>query len=128
MFSFEETQEALTEIADQIPQAIYRELNGGIILLPEIKLHPGARNGDLYILGQYHYEPRGIGRYVTLYYGSLRAAHGHMPREAFIQKLREVLYHELVHHLEHLAGDRSLEIQDAMDMMNYHERRGGDDR
>lgn len=66
MLSFEETQEALTEIADDLPQAIYRELNGGIILLPEAKLHAEARNGDLYILGQYHYEPRGIGRYVTL--------------------------------------------------------------
>lgn len=41
MLSFEETQEALTEIADQIPQAIYRELNGGIILLTEAKRHPG---------------------------------------------------------------------------------------
>lgn len=125
MLSFEETQEALTEIADQLPQAIYRELNGGIILLPETKRHP--EGGDLYILGQYHYEPRGFGRYVTLHYGSLQAAHGQLPREAFIEKLREVLYHELVHHLEHLAGDRSLEIQDVVDMMNYRECRRRDD-
>ena len=50
MLSLDETQEARTEIADQIPQAIYRELNGGIILLAETKLHP--EGGDLYVLGQ----------------------------------------------------------------------------
>lgn len=123
MLTFEETREILTEIADQIPKAIYRELNGGIILLPQSKLHPETGNGNLYILGQYHYQPKGIGRYVTLYYGSLQAVHGRLPRKAFIEKLRDVLNHELVHHLEHLAGDRSLAIRDAVNMKKYREHR-----
>lgn len=119
MLTFEEAQEALTEIADQIPPEIYRQLNGGILLLPESKMHPEAVNGDLYILGQYHYDPQGFGRYITLYYGSFCKAHGNLPDRQFVAKLKDTLNHELIHHLEHLAGDKSLEIQDEIDIAQY---------
>lgn len=122
--AFEEMQQVLTEIADSLPQAIYRELNGGIILLPEYKLHPEGVQDNLYILGEYHFEPRGFGRYITIYYGSLCRAHGHLPREEQVQRLRVVLHHELTHHLEHLAGDKSLEVQDAAELARYRARYG----
>lgn len=122
MLTFEQAQEALTEIADQIPEPIYEGLNGGIILLPETKPHPKSVGGDLYILGEYHYDPLGFGRYITLYYGSFLRAHGHLPDEQFVQKLRDTLHHELTHHLEHKAGDKSLEIQDAIDLAEYHSK------
>lgn len=37
MFTIEETNEMLDEIADSLPFELYRDLNGGIVLLPEEK-------------------------------------------------------------------------------------------
>jgi len=126
--SFEEVQEFLTKTADSMPAAIYNKLNGGIILVPETKLHPESRGDTLYILGQYHYEPRGFGRYITIYYGSFCQVCANRTRRMQEQKLREVLQHELVHHLEHQAGDKSLEIKDAVDIARYKRRRPGEDK
>lgn len=122
MIPFEQAQQLLSDFADQLPQAIFRGLNGGILLLPEYKLHPQRRQDDLYILGEYHYEPLGFGRYITIYYGSFCRTQGNLPPQVQIDKLREVLYHELTHHLEHLAGDRSLELQDAIDLQRHLDR------
>ena len=47
------------------------------------------------------------------------AVYGHLSRNAFRKKLKYVLHHELTHHLESLAGDRSLEVQDAIDKHKY---------
>jgi hypothetical protein len=119
MLTFEQAQDFLTEIADAVPGAIYRGLNGGIILLPDTKLHPENVGGDLYILGEYHYDPMGFGRYIAVYYGSFVRSCGAMADDAQKTKLREILYHELTHHLEHLAGDKSLELRDADDIAAY---------
>jgi len=109
MLTFDETQDALDELMYALPEGIFRKLNGGVILRPDPLFD---RNG-LLILGQYHVDPYGLGRYVTINYGSLVNAHGHASHCRFIKALRKVLHHELTHHLEHLAGDRSLEIEDA---------------
>jgi len=112
MLSFEEAQEALNHIIDELPPEIYKGLNGGVALRPDALYDT---NG-LLILGQYHVEPHGLGRYVTINYGSLWAAHGHRDAEGFRVELKSVLHHELTHHLENLAGDRSLEKKDALDI------------
>lgn len=39
MASIEEVQLILDEIAEELPPEIYKDLNGGIILLPQVKLH-----------------------------------------------------------------------------------------
>ena len=109
MLTFEEAQAAVDELIDELPPEIFRELNCGVSLVPDT-LYDG--NG-LLILGQYHVQPRGLGRYVTINYGSLVIAHGHLSPEGFRDQIRHVLHHELTHHLESLAGDRSLEIEDA---------------
>ena len=115
MITFEEAQEILTEIADSLPEQIFEKLNGGILLLPDTII-----DGDgLITLGMYHIEPAGFGRYITIHYGSMVKAYGHISPEAFAEKLDGVLRHELVHHLESLAGDRSLEIKDAIDREKY---------
>jgi len=115
MLTFEEAREALTQIADALPPAIFEELNGGVLLLPDTV----TDEHDLLILGQYHVDPLGFGRYVTIHYGSMQAAYGHLSGEAFQKKLEGVLRHELIHHLENLAGDRSLEIKDAIQIERY---------
>jgi hypothetical protein len=118
MLTFEEAQIALDEIACELPQAIFADLNGGYVLTENTVFGVDG----LYILGQYHVEPRGLGRYVTVHYGSISAVYSHLSPKAFREKLKFVLHHELTHHLEHRAGDRSLEIQDEIDRARY--RRG----
>lgn len=110
--TFEETQEALDEMINDLPPEIFKGLNCGVSLTHETLYD---RNG-LLILGMYHVEPYGLGRYVTIHYGSLIEGFGYLTPREFKEKLRYVLHHELTHHLEHLAGDRSLEIKDAEDV------------
>ena len=112
MLTLEETQAALDEFIDALPPEIFKELNCGVSLWPDTIYD----DNGLLILGHYHVEPRGLGRYVTIHYGSLCAAYGYLGPEQFFNKVKEVLHHELTHHLEHLAGDRDLEIQDAQNI------------
>ena len=118
MLSFDDAREALSDIADELPRPLYRGLNGGVILLPESKRHP--KTDDLYILGEYHHDPCGFGRYITLYYGSFEAVLGeHVSDEKMIEELSATLRHELTHHIESLAGDKSLEHEDEARLEKY---------
>ena len=120
MISYDELGTMLDEIAGAIPDELYGELNGGVILLPEAKLHPAGNGSDnLYIMGEYHNQPMGLGRYITIYYGSFVRVYGYYAPDRQKDVLRKVVYHEFQHHLESLAGDRSLEIQDADDIARY---------
>ena len=118
MVSIEETEIMLNEIAEELPIEFYEKLNGGILVLPEEKLHPKNQNNDLYILGEYHYT-HNMGRYIVIYYGSFMHVHGQLNREQFREKLRQVLVHEFTHHLESLAGERNLEAKDAQNIRKY---------
>jgi len=123
MQSIDEIKAMLDDIADEVPDAFYRELNGGIILLPDVKTHPESREkGDLYILGEYHHDHRGLGRYITIYYGSFMALYPDISAPALRSRLKDVLLHEFTHHMESLAGARNLEIKDALDIQKYKER------
>lgn len=122
MLTLEEARRALNEYYDRLPPEISRELNGGISLVPQHKVNPQGRGDDLLILGEYHHDPGGLGRYITLYYGSFERVYGHLPDHLFRDQLRKTLYHELTHHLESLAGDRSLEVEDAKQLAAYKAR------
>ena len=123
MLDFEQAREALTTLADSLPHELYRELNGGVILLPDAIHHPkSCADAPLYIMGQYHIDPRGFGRYITIYYGSLVAVHTQLDDNAFVNELGKVLRHELTHHLESLAGDATLEYLDENKLAKYHRR------
>jgi len=110
--TIEEAEEALAQFIDDLPPEIFKGLNCGVAIKPDTTFD---KNG-LVILGQYHVDPRGLGRYVTIHYGSMVSVYGHLSPQKFKEKLKEVLHHELTHHLESLAGDRSLEIKDAHDV------------
>ena len=118
MISLEEMEVILDEIAVEFPQDFYKELNGGIVLLPEVKLSTKGRKKDLYILGEYH-NSGNMGRYITIYYGSFLRVYGHLGEESMKEQLIHTLKHEFTHHLESLAGERNLEIKDAQFMANY---------
>jgi predicted Zn-dependent protease with MMP-like domain len=118
--SIDEVKALLDDIADEIPEAFYRELNGGIILLPDAKTHPVAKDAnDLYILGEYHHEYRGLGRFITIYYGSFMRLYPSLNPLQLRRKLKDVLMHEFTHHIESLAGVRNLELKDARDINKY---------
>ncbi len=118
MVSLFEMEVMLDEIAKEFPQELYKELNGGIILLPETKRSPKANKNDLYILGEYN-SGGNMGRYIIIYYGSFSQVYGHLSKEMLKKELIHTLKHEFTHHLESLAGERDLEIQDDQDMADY---------
>lgn len=115
MLSFEETQEALDELTAELPPEIFKNLNCGVVLTQQTLYDDTGR----LILGQYHYQPRGLGRYVNVHYGSMMRVYAHLRPEEFRKALKDVLYHELTHHLENMAGDRSLEITDEINKVRY---------
>lgn len=121
MLSIDEVHEILNNLADEIPEEIFDDLNGGISLVPNTKYSPAAQNNDLFILAQYH---RGgaLGRYITVFYGSLMRVFGRLSKEEFTKKLRHVLRHEFRHHVESLAGNYDLEVEDENFISAYLEQ------
>lgn len=75
-----------------------------------------------YTLGEYIHDE--MGRYIIIYYGSFIALYKNLPPEKFREELRDTLVHEFTHHIESLAGERSLEIEDELEMMSFRARRG----
>ena len=120
MISIDEMEYLLDELSQELPQEFYKDLNGGILLLPEARISPEARQNDLYTLGLYRYS-HSMGRYITIYYGSFARIFGHLSTEELKEQLRETLYHEFTHHMESLAGERGLEKKDEEFMRKYHE-------
>lgn len=106
MVSFEEAGAMLDEAADALPKEIFENLNGGVNLLP-------ARRTDddgLLTMGMYFSDQ--MGRHIEIYYGSFCEAFPDAPPETCRRELARTLKHELTHHLENQAFDRSLEVWD----------------
>ena len=118
MVSLDQAREMLDELTAELPEGIFARLNGGVLLLPETKLSAEAVANDLYTLGEYE-TSYAMGRTVRIYYGSILRAHGDMPPERFREVLKEVLHHELTHHLESMAGEHGLEDDDALHLAWY---------
>ncbi len=123
MISFDDAQKVLNEAAEALPEEIFRDLNGGINLLPDAP--KDEDDGDMYTLG--HYFHNALGRYVNIYYGSFEALYGTMSDSKIAEKMKKTLYHELTHHIESLAGDRSLERDDELYMEEYEALHRGDE-
>ncbi len=121
MISFEECAQMLDEIADSMPFELYRELNGGMSLLPQLKVHPKAVSNDLFILGEY--KRNSLGRYIVFYYGSLNRVYGHLPKDEYYKRLKKVLAHEVRHHNEYLAGVDDLVLYDNEQISSYLKRK-----
>lgn len=119
--TLEETEAALHKIVDSLPEEVFVELNGGVLLKEEFKLSENRLADDLYVLGEYRHE-HVFGRYIVIYYGSLRRVYGHLPTERYFEELERVLKHELTHHLENRARERDLEVDDARSLLHYYAR------
>ena len=121
MISIDRFEEILSDLAEEIPQSFYEELNGGIVVEPGYLLHPEDRNGTLYVMGQYHIDPA-MGKYIVMYYGSFKRAYRHLDEDELTEEMRKVLRHEFRHHVEGRAGVRDLEVWDAEQIAMYKEQ------
>ena len=117
MFSIDEINDLLDEVAAELPDGIFRGLNGGVSLVPDTKRSAADPGGGLFTLGEYCRDQ--MGRYIVLYYGSICAVHGGESREELRVSLKKLLTHELTHHMESLAGERDLEIEDEIQLGEY---------
>ena len=111
----------LSEAADEMPPDFFDDLNGGIRLLPEWKIHPEAVHGDLYILGEYHYDSV-MGRNIAIYYGSFIRTYGNLDENLLRERIVHTLKHEFRHHLESMGGTKELEIEDRKQNEKYREK------
>ncbi|NCB50931.1 MAG: hypothetical protein EOM54_03465 [Clostridia bacterium] len=106
MVTFEEAAAMLDELADGLPREIFDKLNGGVNLLPARK----TDSDGLLIMGMYFMDQ--MGRHIEIYYGSFSAIYPNISAERARAELSKTLRHELTHHIESLAWDRSLEKWD----------------
>ncbi len=120
MLTFDEAGELLDEMAEEFPPVFYKDLNGGISLLPDAKPDPEFPPGEMYIMGEYCNDQ--MGRYILLYYGSFAALakQEDWTDEDWEDELYTTLAHELTHHVEGLAGERGLEIKDELELEEFY--------
>ena len=117
----DEVEEILEEICESIPSYAYEHLNGGIILTEESKYHEEAYAEDLVIMGEYQRSM--LGNMIKIYYGSFMDMYRFSSRETLREKLEEVLLHEFTHHLEFLANEWGLVIEDKKFLEEYRKRK-----
>lgn len=122
MVTFEKCGQMLDEIADSMPYELYRDLNAGISLLPQQKVHPQALNNDLFILGEYI--RNSLGNSIVFYYGSICRVYGSLSKEALHQQLVRIFHHEVRHHNEHLTGRDDLGLYDDDQIVEYLKQHG----
>ena len=123
--TFNEFADIVDDEMNLLPDYVYEELNGNVVVDERPCLHPARVDDDLYILGTYTVDPV-LGRQICIYYGSFIAAFGHNPA-ALKAHIRETLRHEFLHHLENRAGlhgKGSLEEEDLNRMIQYYRQKG----
>jgi len=122
LLTFEEVGNVLDVMAEELPREFFGELNGGILLLPEACQDQNDSRHGVYTLGEYVHDE--MGRYIIIYYGSFVALYKNLPPEELKKELRETLIHEFTHHIESLAGEYDLEIEDEQEMARFRAPRG----
>lgn len=113
----DEFEEILNEIYEEIPPEFLEDLNLGIVIEEEVKMHPESIDNDLYVLGSYMKGP--LGRGIVIYYGSFMKLYWFADRKWLKEKVRDTLYHEITHHRENLARIPNLEIDDEKYIEKY---------
>lgn len=116
ILSIDEVYDILDEVYAEFPEPLFDGLNGGVLLLEEELPDPEAGE-DVYVMGEYCHDE--MGRYINIYYGSFAALLFDEPREVWVDELRTTLRHELTHHVEGLAGERSLERKDTAQLEQF---------
>lgn len=118
MIDIDTFAEILNDLTEEIPDQIYKGLDGGVNIAEYTKSSPYARGNDLYILGEYVFDSR-LGSRIMIYYGSFKHLFGHLDEGRLKIQLRKTLRHEFRHHIEHRAGLKDLEIEDRIFIEKY---------
>lgn len=121
VLTFDQVGEMLDMLAEQFPEVLFEELNGGVNLLEEAVPDRSFPEGEMYILGEYCDDL--LGQYINLYYGSFAALaeQEDWTREIWEEELRITLSHELTHHMEARGGLHGLEDRDAEELAAWQE-------
>lgn len=126
MIGMGEYRAAVSELLDELPEAFFRELSGGVIVSDALVIPDYAKGNDLYTLGQYQVS-NGI-RQIVLFKGSFDRAYPAADAAAAKELLRGIIRHEFRHHLEALGGvhnSSSLEAEDEREKQAYLARMKG---
>ena len=115
--TFQDFADLADQLVDQVPPKLCSELNGGFMVLPDVR-----PDQDMYIMGEYVEDP-GLGMFIVFYYGSFAAILGNAPRLKWEEELRETIWHELRHHLEALAGVDDLSREEMQELATYRQER-----
>ena len=118
--NIEEYRTIVSELMDELPEAFFRELTGGVVVSEALVIPEYARENDLFTLGQYQVYS-GM-RQIVMYKGSFDRLYPHADPEEARQILRGILRHEFRHHVEYLGGVHnasSLEAEDARKKQAY---------
>lgn len=126
MISTEAYRAIVSELMDELPEAFYRGLTGGVILSEALVIPDYAKENDLYTLGQYQV-CYGV-RQIVMFKGSFDRLYPNADVAQAREVLRRVLRHEFRHHIEFLGGihnSASLEAEDARQKQAYLARHEG---
>ena len=125
MITTEEYREIISDLLDELPEAFFRELTGGVILSEALVIPDYAQGNDLYTLGQYQV-CYGL-RQIVMFKGSFDRLYPQVDAAEAREILRGVLRHEFRHHIEFLGGihnSSSLEAEDERQKQAYLARHG----
>ena len=120
MICMEEFREIISELLDELPEAFFRGLTGGVIVSEGMLIPDYARNGDLYTMGQYRVFS-GV-RQIVIYRGSFDRVYSMAGADEARTVLRGVIRHEFRHHMEFISGihdETSLEAEDRREKQKY---------
>lgn len=121
--TFEQFQQLVQEMVDDIPPEFLRGLQG-VHVLDEERVEEEYE--DVVRMGEY-LDPgpadflgagEGLGRHIALYYGSFKAIADEDPGFDWEEETWQTLTHELRHHVESLAGEDLL-VQDDVEQAHY---------
>ena len=103
MISIERFNEIVEEELKLLPEYVFEELNGGVVVDEKVNLHPKRLADDLYIMGTYSTSPV-MGKQIVIYYGSFTKTMPYADEATLRLKIRDTLRHEFRHHMETRAG------------------------
>ncbi len=117
--------EEFTEFADKVveedvPPELLRDLHMGIIVLEEEM----SDEEGYHVMGEY--VSNELGNHILLYYGSFACLLEKEGREAWEKEIRETVKHEIVHHVEALAGNEQLAREEMLEREGIKSRQQGE--
>ncbi len=120
MISTEEYKNIVSELLDELPDAFFRELTGGVVVSEALVRPDYAQGNDLCTMGLYKVYS-GV-RQIVMYKGSFDRVYPQADADEARTLLRGILRHEFRHHLEFLGGvhdSTSLEAEDEREKRAY---------